>query len=234
MLQSRRSFFGTAAAMIASAGCGAATAPNSASNHAAKPNKSRAQMTIVTAIGAKLDHPLLQRLHELDRHIRDKFKLPRYAGAGVGSVGLILNSPLENGGYWCSPRNALTFAHTGGDGDHYSLLIKDGIINESSPVVLTWPSEGTQTIVGESLHDFLCFGMHGGYFQVLSGHTDTPTVESHGLQFHPHVEEYQQQVIALLAAELKLTPWPQADRVSRFKSLQERFRALVDAADEPE
>jgi len=234
MLQSRRSFFGTAAAVITSAGCGATTAPNSMSNHTAQQNQSRASMPAVTAKGTTLDHPLLQRLHELDRHIRDNFALPRYADAGVGSVGLILNSTLENGGYWCSPRNALTFARTGGDGDHYSLLIKDGIIDESSPVVLTWPSEGTQTIVGESLHDFLCFGMHGGYFQVLSAHTDTPTVESNGLLFHPHVEEYQQQVIALLASELKLKPWPQANRVSRYKSLQQRFRSLVDAADEPE
>jgi hypothetical protein len=191
-------------------------------------------MSRITAHGAKLDHPLLLRLHEIDRHIRDTFTLPRYADAGVGSVGLILKATLENGGYWCSPRNALTFAHTGGDGDHYSLLVKDGIINESSPVILTWPAEGTQIIVGESLHDFLCFGMHGGYFQVLSGHADTPTVESNGLRFHPYLEDYQRDVIALLASRLELKPWPQADRISRYKCLQERFHSLVDAAEEPE
>ncbi len=188
-------------------------------------------MLSVTANGAKLDHPLLQRLHDLDRLIRETFTLPRYADPGVGSVGLILYPTLKNGGYSCSPRNALSFAHTGGDGDHYSLLMTDGKNDESSPVVLTWPSEGTQTIVGESLHDFLCFGLYGGYFQILSGIGDTPTVEANGLMFHSQVEEHEQQVIALLAKELNLQPWPENDLVSRYKSLQKRFASLVDAAD---
>ena len=182
-------------------------------------------MLSVTANGAKLDHPLLQRLHDLDSHIR-----ARLNPQGIGSVGLILYSTLERGAYSCSPRNALTFAHTGGDGDHYSLLIKDGIIDESSPVILTWTSEGAQTIVGESLRDFLCFGLHGGYFQILSDIGTTPTVDANGLSFH--VEDDEQQVISLLATELQLQPWPMGERVSKYKSLQERFGPLVDASDE--
>lgn len=190
-------------------------------------------MPNITATGAQLDHPLLLKLHEVDQHIRKNFKLPRWADAGVGSVGLILNQTLENGGYWCSPSNALTFATTGGDGDHYSLLVKGGVISETSPVVLTWPSEGAQTIVGATLYDFLCFGIHGGYFQVLSGHTDEPTVESNGLLFHPHVEDYQQNVLAYLAAELDLTPWPHSERSNRFNALQSEILPLVEASDDP-
>ena len=190
-------------------------------------------MPKVTSANARLDHPLLERLHDVDQHIRKTFKLPRWADAGVGSVGLILYQKLENGGYWCSPKNASTFATTGGDGDHYSLLIKDGVINETSPVVLTWPSEGEQTIVGASLYDFLCFGMHGGYFQVLAGHTDVPDVKAHELLFHSHVEDYQQEVLAYMTAQLDLKPWPHAERSVRFQSLQSDFRPLVDASDEP-
>lgn len=189
---------------------------------------------IVAASGATLDHPLLQRLHDVDRHIREHFTRPPYADEGVGAVGLILSQKLENGGYWCSPRNSLKFARTGGDGDHYSLLIKDGTIDESSPVVLTQPSEGMNIVVGESLYDFLCFGMHGGYFSLLWKHADPPTVEEDGLRFHSHVDDYEQQVIALLARELKLKPWAQADRTSRFESLQDRFRSQIDAPKNPE
>lgn len=191
-------------------------------------------MPTLSAVGATLDHPLLQQLHEVDQYVRKNVTLPPYAGSGLGSVGLILTSTLEHGGYWCSPRNALTFATTGGGGDHYSLLIQGGAIKESSPVVLTWPSEGDQIIVGESLYDFLCCGMHGGYFQFLHGSDDALTVEAHGLQFLSHVEAHQQQVIAIMADKLNLKPWPVADRSARFRSLAERFLSLIESAEDAE
>jgi hypothetical protein len=233
MMQSRRTFLGSVAATVAAVGCGAEATRDATFGEPTEPVDSDDTQVIVTAQGATLDHPLLQRLHEVDRYIREHFTLPQYADEGVGAVGLILSQTLENGGYWCSPRNGLEFARTGGDGDHYSLLIQDGAIDESSPVVLTQPPEGANIVVGESLHDFLCFGMHGGYFSVLYGHLDPPTVKADGLRFHSHVEEYEQQVIAMLAGELKLTPWPQAARASRFDSLQDRFRPLVDAPMNP-
>jgi hypothetical protein len=234
MMQSRRKFLGSVAVTVTAIGCGADASRDATSGEAIEPADSDGTRVLVAANGATLDHPLLQRLHEVDRHIREHFTLPQYADEGVGAVGLILRQTLANGGYWCSPRNALEFAHTGGDGDHYSLLIKDGIIDESSPVVLTQPPEGANIVVGESLYDFLCFGMHGGYFSLLWSNAGSPTVEADGLQFHSHVEDYEQQVIALLARELKLKPWPQADRISRFESLQDRFRSQIDAPKNPE
>ena len=68
-------------------------------------------------------------------YIRDD--IPLQDDQGPGCVGLILNRELESGGYECSPLNALAFARTGGDGDHFSLLVQDGTIDEWSPVVLT-------------------------------------------------------------------------------------------------
>jgi hypothetical protein len=234
VLQSRRAFLSTTAAILAASGCDAPTSHTSTANDIDPQTESSEPMPKLTANGAKLDHPLLQRLHGLDRHIREKMSLPAYADPGVGCVGLILYSTLEHGTYSCSPRNALTFAHTGGDGDHYSLLIKDGIVDESSPVIMTWPSEGSHAIVGESLHDFLCFGLHGGCFQILSDIRNTPSVEANGQLFHPHVEEHEQQVLSLLAKDLELKPWPLGDQVSKYKALQERFGQLVDAPEEME
>lgn len=77
----------------------------------------------------------------------------------------------------------------GGDGDHSGLVECDGEINESSPIVLTWPDEGNHRIVGELLYDFLCFGLHGGYFSVLSEHGEEPTVRIDRLSFHRPVSE---------------------------------------------
>lgn len=187
----------------------------------------------VTAANAKLDHPLLQRLHEVDQHIRKTFKPPRRTDSGVGSVGLILDSELKTGSYFCSPENALTFARTGGDGDHYSLLIQDGVIDETSPVILTWPSEGVNTIVGASLYDFLCFGMHGGYFQILFDYNNAPDVKAHDLVFHSHVDDYDQQVLAYMTTELGLKPWPLNERGVRYQKLQSDFRSLLDVSDTP-
>ena len=225
MSQSRRQFIRTTAVTFIAAGCG--TEPQIPSD--SRPGKlPQLPMNRVTATKVKLDHVLLQRLHEVDQHIRNNFQLPLWAAPGVGSVGLILNSRLDNGGYWCSPSNALTFATTGGDGDHYSLLIKDGVINEKSPVVLTWPSEGEQMIVGATLYDFLCFGMHGGYFQVLSGTADLPDVNVDDLLFHSHVEDFQQKVLAFMTAHLDLKPWPHVDRSARFQGLQSEFLPFVE------
>lgn len=51
-------------------------------------------------------------------------------------VGLILFAPPRNGGYWCTPVNALSFATTGGDGVHYSLLAVEGRVTDFSPVII--------------------------------------------------------------------------------------------------
>ena len=177
-----------------------------------------------------VDLPTLTELRELDMYIRDE--IPLQGDQGLGSVGLILCPELEAGGYDCSPVNALTFARTGGDGDHYGLIECGGEITESSPVVLTWTGEGTHTIVGESLYDFLCFGLHGGYFSILPGHGDEPTVQTEGLSFYSHVTEQQAEILNLLCDELGLEPWPQPDRLARFKAMQEEYLPLVIVPDE--
>lgn len=177
-----------------------------------------------------IDLPTLTQLRELDMYVRDQ--IPLQGDQGLGAVGLILEPDLEVGQYWCSPVNALTFARTGGDGDHYGLIEIDGEINESSPVVLTWPDEGSHKIVGKSLRDFLCFGLHGGYFALMAEHGKQPSIQTNKLPFHAHVSTDQQEVLNLLCEELELEPWPHAERLERHKSLQEEYLHLLIVPEE--
>lgn len=82
------------------------------------------------------------------------------------AIGLILIRPLENYGYQSTPINSSAFAHTGGDGVHFSLVHLDGMVLEASPVVMTVPMQFDQSnlIVGSNLFEFLCLGERTGYF----------------------------------------------------------------------
>ena len=188
------------------------------------------QMPDLIAEGAVVRLPTLQKLYVIDQFIRDNLILPIGYDRGVGAVGLLLERQLALGGYWNSPDNALTFARTGGDGDHYSLLIHDGIVDEDSPVVMTWPTapeQDVQYIVGESLKDFLSFGLRTGYFCVYG---DQRWIRSEW-QF-PVLEETKQEVLNLLSQELDLKPWPVEDYQSRLQDLQDRFLHLVQWSEE--
>jgi hypothetical protein len=78
-------------------------------------------------------------------------------------AGLILQIP-QRSAYWCTPLNALTFARTGGDGTHYSLVTAPGTDLAHRPVVMTVPmSDDPNVIVGEDLRDFLALGCRFGY-----------------------------------------------------------------------
>jgi hypothetical protein len=119
-----------------------------------------------------IDHPLWNRLRELDKVAAKRF--PTDFDRGFGSLGLILYSRPQHGGYWCTPTNTLAFAGTGGEGVHFSFLVEGGKVTEESPVVITSPSEFDQPnqIGGESLFDFLCLGYHRGYFALETAPSD--------------------------------------------------------------
>ncbi|MBL8818554.1 MAG: hypothetical protein JNL58_21175 [Planctomyces sp.] len=183
------------------------------------------------APGIDVRLPTLQKLWVIDKYIRDNISLPPGYDRGLGSVGLILERPIAFGSYWNSPKNAITFAYTGGEGDHYSLLIRDGVVDESSPVVMTWPTapkEHVQYIVGASLCDFLSFGLLSGFFCVYG---DIRWSEKEEWQF-PVLGETRQNVMTILSQTLNLTPWPVNDYPQRLEDLQRKFLNLVEWSEE--
>ena len=177
-----------------------------------------------------IDHPLLHQQRLLDRQISERLRYREHP-ASLGDLGLYVSSDSDADRYeWCTPLNCMTFASTRGDGDHYSLLLHNDAITSESPVVLTRPSEGESLIVGESLLDFLCFGVHVGYFDVLANLpfcTSDSNVADAVDRWHAETfgdNRHIQELLGLVADQLTLKPW--TDR-SRFDELQSRFRSKL-------
>jgi hypothetical protein len=184
----------------------------------------------------RVDHPLFERFQQLDKEAAQRFlgRLDR----GFDRLGLILDKKLDQSRYsFCTPLNCQTFAHTGGEGVHFSFLVQDGMIRETSPVVLTVPAmSGESFVVGENLFDFLCLGVHRGFFaleqlayypeltlEVYINPDWQPSESWHrSVGFVPGDEK--RRLLAFLTNELGLRPWPNA---ARFAALQERYGGLL-------
>jgi hypothetical protein len=189
-------------------------------------------------------HPTLEKLRRLNREAVQRFPAAFPAGLGLGDLGLILCRELEHRYYRCTPLNCWTFAHTGGDGVHFSLLARDGAIHEDSAVILTVPTAfllddpHRSLVVGEDLFDFLCLGVYRGYFclEELAYHRELALLACTDPSWQPSedwhydvgfgVSEHQGQLLALLGNRFGLRPWPDSDR---FKDLQRRYAGELES-----
>lgn len=181
------------------------------------------------------NHPTLNKLRRLDSEAARRFPAPFPRDPGLGALGLIMWRGLQHRYYPCTPLNCWTFAHTGGDGVHFSLLALDGSIREDSPVVITIPSAFPcmNLIGGENLFDFLCFGMYRGYFCLgdlecnakltLRACTDPSWQPSEDRDYAMGfgVDEHHGRLLALLIERFGLQPWPGPER---FEELQEKYK----------
>jgi hypothetical protein len=99
----------------------------------------------------------LDRLWALAKKVGRKSGKP--ARQVFNPIGLILVEPLAKDWHDCTPINASSFAHTGGDGVHYSLLHLNGQISDNSPVVMKEfnlvPWEHLEQRLDELQHQFL-------------------------------------------------------------------------------
>lgn len=77
------------------------------------------------------------------------------------AVGLLFAPNPRPSGYEATPAGALTFAWTGGDGVHFSLLAK----GSRCPVLMTVPMcfDRPNVVVGDDLKDFLGLGLPRGF-----------------------------------------------------------------------
>ncbi len=157
-------------------------------------------------------------------------------------IGLLLERPPKRYEYESTPANALTFAHTGGDGVHYSLLDLGEGPSDASPVVMTVPMNPDEpnVIVGRDLHDFLCLGCRTGYFALeqltydRSGTVawlqapDPSQIED--LWFEGAPSGRQRHLLDLFVRSFRLTPW---DGVAEhLDNLQQECAKLILLAPE--
>ena len=144
-------------------------------------------------------------------------------------IGLILRIPPEREGYWCTPLNCRTFARTGGDGVHYSLVSLSDAAPDQLPIVMTVPmSESPNVVVGESLREFLALGCRTGYFG-LEGLVHVPEETLSALErgaYDPEAEEEERRLLTEISTTFKLTPW--AKPRQRLRELHLRFHSLLE------
>lgn len=139
-------------------------------------------------------------------------------------IGLILLTPPENYGYWCTPTNSLTFAGTGGDGVHYGLLAENGQFTDSSPVVMTVPMCNTPNMVlGANLLEFLALGCRFGYFSLeqLIYEPEETLQELEQFTVDEEMGADECALLRLLTEEFQLSPWPNPRQ--RLAELQAMF-----------
>jgi hypothetical protein len=178
----------------------------------------------------KVELPMLYQLYSVDEVVQSRIIGMHGRPATLECVGLILDRRLDGSRYsHCTPLNCRTFASTGGDGAHFSLLVLDGAITEESPVVVTMPdSFGPSLIVAESLYDFLCLGCEKGYFPLggLAGDAHELLAEycASTDKIGYVTDEYQFQTLRLLRERFGLRPWT---KPNRFDVLQERYRETL-------
>ncbi|MEM6598115.1 MAG: hypothetical protein AAF635_08095 [Cyanobacteria bacterium P01_C01_bin.69] len=154
-----------------------------------------------------------------------------------GSIGLRLEPPKAPWRYYCTPKNVRTFASTGQDGVHYSLLTCSELLY--SPVVMTVPMDfdNNNIIVGETLHEFLCLGSRAGYGSLeslTSLEADFSALKSHA--YLPSLSAMQTRHLRTLSEAFSLYPYVNLER--RMAQLQAMYldylqlgeRALVPTA----
>jgi hypothetical protein len=173
-----------------------------------------------------IDLPLLDELRAIDKEVQAKFIGMHNRPATLECIGLILDAELDASRYdHITPLNCRTFAYTGGDGAHFSLLVLEGTISKRSPVVLT--SGAPSMVLAESLVDFLNLGCQKGYFALgnLSAEEDLTWKEYIGPDGESPISEflsadYQYHVLAYLRDRLGLRPWTDW---RRMRDIQSRY-----------
>ncbi|QDT63517.1 hypothetical protein [Calycomorphotria hydatis] len=140
-------------------------------------------------------------------------------------IGIIPSFPLQWHGYLQTPLNSACIGSTGGDGTHFSLIEVGGRITEDSPVVVTYPCDDQSYVVAESLYDFLCLGLHYGYFNYMDVFWDQSNASRTGWWFADDLEEDDRQLLKQLAEELNLKPLPPT-AINR-DALEEKYKGQI-------
>jgi hypothetical protein len=150
-------------------------------------------------------------------------------------VGLILAAPPKNGGYWCTPRNSVAFAWTGGDGVHYSLVNVPDMPIDTAPIVMTVPmSDYPNIIVGANLREFLGLGCRFGYFALeqLAYDFDSTVDLLLAGDFDPEATAADRSLLMRLSDAFGLKPWD--DPGERLETLADQYERLLDVPSSPD
>jgi len=142
----------------------------------------------------------------------------------IESVGLVMQNEFVTEWYDCTPKNSLSFASTGGDGVHFSILT--GFEEDNSPVIITVPMcFGEESLViAENFKEFLDLGCRFGYFSLEQLCYDfESTVQNIAEQ---NILELEDQNLILLTNEFGLNPLKEVG--NRIEQLNEKYAGLLE------
>lgn len=141
-------------------------------------------------------------------------------------VGLLLEPPTQPWRYYCTPKNVRTFASSGRDGVHYSLLSSRHL--PYSPVIMTVPMsfETPNIVLAETLHEFLCLGCRASYLNLealtsVDGNFSALKTRQYAKQLSP-LQTYQLQRLSTA-----FTLYPYVDLERRMAQLQAQYLDYV-------
>lgn len=161
------------------------------------------------------------RLEELHRHVD---------GAGIEEdIGLLFAAAPGASGYTQTPEGAVTFAWTGGDGVHFSVLAPAFGNVDDAPVVMTVPmARDANRVVGANLVEFVGLGMAAGFFILEQLQYDfAATVRRlDGACAEPDwLPPHAWRIWTDIAKKLGARPWP--DHGARFAALEREYGSVV-------
>lgn len=137
------------------------------------------------------------------------------------SIGLFLMEPCAYTPYDATPFNVDTFAHTGGDGVHYSFLKVPSLPPEESPILMTVPMASRPNyVVGASLVEFLALGCRRGYFAIEQLAYDYGDACEYFSSTDPP-EPDDERLLTAITDRFGLNPWP--DVVMRLTELRDQY-----------
>ena len=143
---------------------------------------------------------------------------------------------FQNYGYDCTPENSLTFATTGMDGEHFSFLIENEIVDERSPVIFTAPTNyggPYNVIIAEDFRMFLRLSLRYGGFALgeLAYNTKEAvsvfleplgySPEQDAKRFNYEISESKRRSLNYIASKLQLQPYVYS--ALEFEKLQQRY-----------
>ncbi len=148
-------------------------------------------------------------------------------------IGLLLVNPLEHSDDPRTPSNALTFAATGGDGVHFSLVLREDRPAVDSPVVMTVPFGAASIILGADLDEFLGLGMFRGFFRMeyLASEPEKYAEDYSVNEPWPEDESGTRRLLKRFADGMGLRPWNEVP--SRLNQLQREFSPWLTWENEP-
>lgn len=177
----------------------------------------------------------------LPHRLRDLHAVAEIAAAEYGlsvegvldPCGLLLEMPPQSGYYdWCTPKNALMFARTGGDGVHYSYLQIQALPDGVAPIVMTMPAIAQNFVLAESFDEFFGLGYHAGWFALEQIAYQATAAEAYFAQPDPDPGPRKAALMALLRERLAIQHMPL--RLERVELLTQRYAEHLVVPDDPE